>query len=231
MRVGIFTDSHYSSKELTCGVRYNSRSLGKIAEAIKYFNEQQCDLIICLGDVTDKENDHKKEKANLKSISEVFEESTVPIFALMGNHDAFCFGVDEFYEILGEKYRPENVYGKVNLIFLDTCYFKSGEHYKQGDYDWEDTFLPDAQKLGDVLSELLGNSYAFMHHNVDPEIPEDHKLFNCDEVREIFEKHGVKTVFQGHFHQGNVNEHNGVRYVTCSAMCQNEKAYGIYELE
>ena len=34
MKLGIFTDSHYSSSELTCGCRYNSRSLEKINNSI-----------------------------------------------------------------------------------------------------------------------------------------------------------------------------------------------------
>ena len=33
MRIGIFTDPHYSSKEVSCGVRYNSLSLKKIGYA------------------------------------------------------------------------------------------------------------------------------------------------------------------------------------------------------
>ena len=35
MKLGIFTDSHYSSQEVTCGNRYNSRSLEKIRKAMK----------------------------------------------------------------------------------------------------------------------------------------------------------------------------------------------------
>ena len=33
MKIGIFTDSHFSSAEVTCGNRYNSRSLEKIRRA------------------------------------------------------------------------------------------------------------------------------------------------------------------------------------------------------
>lgn len=56
MKLGIFTDSHYSSHEITCEKRYNSRSLEKIKEAYALFEKEKCDLAICLGDLTDKED-------------------------------------------------------------------------------------------------------------------------------------------------------------------------------
>ena len=36
MKLGIFTDSHYSSATVSCTVRYNSKSLTKIKKATKY---------------------------------------------------------------------------------------------------------------------------------------------------------------------------------------------------
>lgn len=61
MKLGIFTDSHYSSSELTCGCRYNSRSLEKIKEAYRMFENEGCDLVLCLGDLTDTETTYEKE--------------------------------------------------------------------------------------------------------------------------------------------------------------------------
>ena len=71
MKLGIFTDSHYSSQEITCGNRYNSRSLEKIKQAYCYFEEEKCDLVICLGDLTDKESTHEKEVENLSKIAQL----------------------------------------------------------------------------------------------------------------------------------------------------------------
>ena len=68
MKMGLFTDSHYSSAEMTCGNRYNSKSLYKIKKAFEYFQNEKCDLVVCLGDLIDKEDDHKKEVKNLKEI-------------------------------------------------------------------------------------------------------------------------------------------------------------------
>ena len=44
MKIGLYTDSHYSSQEVTCGCRYNSRSLDKIRVAYDFFERSGCDF-------------------------------------------------------------------------------------------------------------------------------------------------------------------------------------------
>lgn len=232
MKIGLFTDSHFSSAEVTCGNRYNNKSLKKINEAFEYFTNKNCDLVICLGDLIDKENEHTKEIANLKRISEDLLKYNLKTYILMGNHDAFAFDEDEFYAVLGEQYRPEDIYNSSeNLIFLDACYFKSGMHYKPGDSDWTDTFFPETDELDKLLSNITGDAYIFLHQNIDPSIRSDHRLFNDSDVREILEKSNkVKKVFQGHYHPGYKSELNGIYYETYPAMCEQEKAYFVIEL-
>ncbi len=232
MKIGIFTDPHYSSAEVTCGNRYNSKSLKKIDEALGYFTEEKCDLVICLGDLIDKEEVHNEEIANLKKVSDVFSKYKIKIYAVLGNHDGFAFDEDEFYKVLGEQYRPENIYCESgNLIFIDACYYKSGVHYRRGFSDWTDTFYPKTDELRTILAEADGDSYIFMHQNIDPNIRGDHRLSNDAEVREILEKSGkVKAVFQGHYHLGCESEINGIRYVTYPAMCVAEQRYFVVEI-
>lgn len=231
MKIGIFTDSHYSSQKVTCSNRYNSKSLQKIKEAYAYFKSQNCGLVICLGDIIDKENDHIKEIENLKSVAKVIQNSNIKTICLMGNHDAFCFDTDEFYSILGTC-RPENISEHDSLlIFCDACYFHTGEHYKPGDSDWTDTFYPHAEQLKECIARQDKNIYIFMHQNIDPSVPQTHCLSNADELRRIFEDSGkVKAVYQGHFHSGNTSEVNGIKYVTLPAMCERERAYFTIEV-
>ena len=232
LKIGVFTDSHFSSKEVTCGNRYNNLSLKKINAAFKYFLEEKCDLVICLGDLIDKEDEHTKEIDNLKKISEDLSKYHLRTYVLMGNHDAFAFDEDEFYDILGEQYRPVNEYAcNKNLIFIDACYFKNGNHYRRGDSDWTDTYYPKTNELETLLTDVTGNTYIFMHQNIDPAIREDHRLFNADDVRVILEKSNkVKMVIQGHYHPGHKSEFNKILYVAYPAMCENESAYYVMEI-
>ena len=231
LKIGIFTDPHYSSKEVTCGNRFNSQSLRKIKEAFKYFESCGCDAVVCLGDLIDTEDTVEKEIENLSLISDVIKQSSLRTVCLMGNHDAFVLTQQSFYSVLGtEPPKSISIDGK-NLIFLDACYFKSGKHYAPGDSDWTDTFYPFVNELKKELETLSSPTYIFLHQNIDPEIRGDHRLFNGDEIFSVIEESGiVKAVFQGHYHPGNESLHNGVRYITLPAMCENEAAFRVFEL-
>lgn len=232
MKIGIFTDSHYSSSKLTCGCRYNNQSLRKIKEAYDFFEKEKCELVVCLGDLIDKENDKDREVKHLKEIADVITSYAMKTIVLMGNHDCFCFDREEFYAIL-EKCRPETfcLENKV-LWFLDACYTKEGKRYTPPEGNWTDTCLPDLGKIGQELAQFSSESiYIFLHQNVDGNIQEDHRVYNAAEFRALIENDGrVKTVYQGHYHAGMETKQNGIRYVTFPAMCQKEQAYYIENL-
>lgn len=231
MKIGIFADSHYSSREVTCGSRYNSLSLSKIEKAYEAFAAEKCDLIICLGDLTDKDDSHAVEVENLKRCSKVINSASVETVCVMGNHDGFDFKKEEFYGILGEDTIPKTkcMDGKT-LLFLDACYFKNGDHYQPGDSDWTDTFYPYEDALAKEL-KAHKEVYVFMHQNIDENIPEDHCLSNARQIRRILEASGnVKAVYQGHYHPGYESMKNGIIYRTFPAMCEIEKGYFVLEI-
>ncbi len=232
MRIGIFTDPHYSSQEVTCSVRYNRRSLKKIEQALDFFTEQRCDLVLCLGDLIDKEADHQTEIGNLKQIADLIGRYSLPFVCVMGNHDGFSFEVDEFYRILGTEPPTVISVGNNHLLFLDACHFANGNHYMPGDSDWTDTCYPDTDGLKATLDGIDGNVYVFIHQNIDPDVCEYHRLSNADVVRDILEQSGkVKAVYQGHYHLGNRSSHNGIEYITYPAMCQNDDAVFCIDIE
>lgn len=227
MKIGLFTDSHYSTAEIPGCVRQHKKSLKKIEISFRAFSEEKCDLVICLGDLIDQETDHEKEIENLKKVSGVFSKYELDVRVVMGNHDAFAFKEDEFYSILGLKCKPENIYNdKKNIIFIDACYFKTGVHYQPGDSDWTDTYYPKTDELEEILSSIKGEAFIFMHQDIDPETESELRLSNDFVVRNILEKSNkVKTVFQGHNHPGRTLELNGILYVTCPAMCEHSEGY------
>lgn len=232
MKIGIFTDSHYTMDTVAEWKRNSAESLRKTKEAFEHFKSEKCELVICLGDLIDADTEHSLEAENLKKMAEVIKTSGIETYCVMGNHDAFSFTEDEFYGILGEDFRPrrKDADGKT-LLFLDACYFKDGRRYMPGDRDWTDTFLPDAAELEKELEKSCGETYIFMHQNLDPDLPDEFRLANEEEVRGILEKSGVvKEVIQGHYHLGNRSEHNGIRYTTFPAMRDEENGYFTVEI-
>ena len=247
MKIGIFTDSHYSSYELTCKFRRNNLSLQKIREAYEYFKSQGCEMVISLGDLVDYERTREKVIENLKEIAKIIENFAIKTVCVMGNHDAMIVPVKEYYSIL-KNCEPEDITmnGK-NLVFLDNCYFKDGTHYNGREGDYRDTYYPYAKELKNKLESLSGDTYLFMHQCIDPLPWTDYKeheerlkicecgpefwdectVANAKEVSEIVEKSGkVKAVYQGHFHFGKREVNNGVEYITVPSMAEYENEVG-----
>lgn len=232
MKIGMFADSHYSSAEITCGCRYNSRSLKKITEAYAYFAQEQCDLVVCLGDLIDHEKDHSDEVLHLREIAAIIQRQKIRTIVLMGNHDAFSFIEEEFYGILGEECRPKTFNCERNtFFFVDACYFKNGERYAPGGGDWTDTFVPDLADIEQQLNAAAGDCYVFIHQNIDSEIRDDHRIYNDNEFRAVIERSKkVKVVYQGHYHSGHISENNGIQYITLPAMCEGENHYYVIKI-
>ena len=231
MKIGIFTDSHYSSAGVTCGKRYNNQSLRKIREAYDFFKKEGCSLIVCLGDLLDTELTVEKELQNLTEIAEILQKSSIPTVCLMGNHDAFTLPKNQFYDVLGISCVDElHLEGRI-LLFLDACHFKDGRHYSPGDRDWTDCFLPDENGLREKLSSTTQDTFIFLHQNIDPSVKANHRLYNADRIFSIIRESGaVKAVFQGHYHPGCNSEYNGVSYVTVPAMCEGEERFFVYDI-
>lgn len=226
MKLGIFTDPHYSSLTVTCQTRRPSLSLGKMKEAFAAMAD--CDLILCLGDLVDDCGDSVKNREILAQAAALFRTSPVPAYSLMGNHDYHAFRREEFAEITGGITPPPTLRlcGKT-LLFPDSAYREDGVSYSGNPFDWTDSFLPAAE-LDFLRTELADprttETYVFLHQNLDPDVEMHHIIRNAAEARAIIAGSAkVKTVFQGHYHPGHENTVDGIPYVTLPAMCEGEE--------
>lgn len=232
MKLGLFTDSHYCSKEVVMGNRYPVQSLRKIDEAVKCFVEEKCDLIICLGDVIDSEPTRQLEEENLRAVAKILKDSGIPAVVLMGNHDADVFTQDAFYAILGENCRPKDFSadGK-RFVFVDGCHSSDGSHYAPGKVCWYDSCYPYPQELAKRLQEANEPVHLFMHQIVLPDVSEKHMLCNAQEIRKVITESGkVDCVYHGHYHLGYKGVLDGVKYLIPKAVCMHENAACIVEI-
>lgn len=230
MKIGLYSDPHYSSQEVTGGNRYNSQSLDKMRAAYRDFEAAGCDLIVCLGDLTDTEDTKEREIANMGEIAALFAACPIPTTVVMGNHDAYVFEPEEFYALLGGCEPRDVTVGDKTLLFLSANFNPDGSAYHPHAFHWDECYIP-TEGLQERLASAEGEVYVFLHQNLDAACPADHRPANADAVCRILGESGkVKTVYQGHFHWGADTVTDGIRYVTLPAMCCYENTQRIIEI-
>ena len=224
MKIGLYSDPHYSSQELTGGNRYNNKSLDKMRAAYRDFEAAGCDLIICLGDLTDTEDTKQRE------IAALFAACPIPTTVVMGNHDAYVFEPADFYALLGGREPLDWVDGDTTLMFLSANHNPDGSAYHPHAFHWDKCYIP-TEGLQERLAAAEGDVTVFLHQNLDPACPDDHRPRNAEEVCRILADSGkVKAVYQGHYHLGADTVRDGIHYVTLPAMCCFDNTHRIIEV-
>ena len=228
MKIVLFTDSHYCSKEVTCKTRRPILSLGKVRAMLDACLD--ADLILCLGDLIDDCGDTDENIARTAELMTCIRASGIPFYSLMGNHDCHAFTRDAFAQLTGGAIPPFAMQvGSTALIFLDACYSDDGTAYAPGKVNWKNTYLPEAQldRLREILAaDSVTDAYIFSHQNFDPEVQVNHIIRNAEAARAIFAESGkVRAVIQGHYHRGHDTTIDGIAYHTLPAMCEGERNY------
>lgn len=230
IRIGLFTDSHYSTQKITEETRRPDLSETKLWEAVYAFLHNQVSVVICLGDLVNGMDSDADNRANLRVITaplHKLREAGVRVCCIRGNHDAEVFDETEFAELSALETAPLKVSIEgVRFIMLDASFTSAGLPYKKHNIDWTDAYI-DNRQLTDLSDQLIQGSrdgesvYMFTHQNLDPNVEERHIISNAEQVRGILEEHGcVRAVYQGHYHKGARNIHNGIQYITLPAMCE-----------
>ena len=223
---GIVTDSHYADADARDG-RYYRESVGKMAECVELMNEQKVDFLIELGDFKDQDDPAVEERtiSHLRSIEKVFRLFRGPTYHVLGNHDMDSISKEQFLEnITNTNIQAESAYYSfdsrgIHFVVLDANYRTDGTAYDRGNFKWTDTHIPDIQ-LDWLRQDLTAASLpviVFVHQLLDGE--GNLYVDNAGDVRNILQTSGkVLAVFQGHKHDGDYNNIEGIHYYTLKAM-------------
>lgn len=230
MKIGLFTDPHYSTQDVACRTRRPRLSYDKIREAMEHFQRERVDLVLCLGDLTDDSGSERENIEATKDLVQMIRSFEIPFYSMMGNHDYQNFTREEFCRYTGGAYPPFSLcYDNTILVFLDCNYREGGEIYEKGRVNWVDTALPIDQyeALRTLLSENVGRTvYVFSHQNLDGSVEKRHIVQNAAEIRALLARAGsVRAVIQGHYHPGKDSDIDGIPYRTLPAMCEGERNY------
>jgi len=219
---GIVTDIHFAEIPRS-GTRMYSQSLDKLKECVDTMNKYKVDFVIELGDFKDKSQpeDEQKTLGFLKQVEEVFSGFNGPRYNVLGNQYEDLISKEQFLSIAkntgissDKSYYSFNS-GGFHLVVLDANYDSLGLDFDHGHFDWGDPNIPEKELkwLEDDLKESREPVIVFIHQLLDGALP--YQVKNASQVREILERSGkVKCVFQGHYHEGNYSEINGIHYYT-----------------
>lgn len=221
-RAGLMTDLHYADKEPT-KTRFYREALGKLDEAVDFFNKEKTAFVIELGDFIDKAATVEQELEWLGTIEKRFARLSMPRHYVLGNHCVTTLTKEEFAAHTGMSKTPHYAFEKagVTFIVLDACYRQDGVAYGRENFDWKDTCIPQAELdwLQTQVTGAKGPVVIFAHQRLDESAP--HMVKNASAVRAVLEKSGkVIAVFQGHSHKNDYQQIAGIHYTTLVAMVE-----------
>jgi alkaline phosphatase len=221
LSVGLITDLHYADKA-PAGTRYYRETQRKLSEAGEHFQKSKVDFIVELGDLIDAADSVDTEQRYLNTINRDFASIAKDRHYVLGNHCVDTLTKDEF---LGGVEQAKSYYsferGGIHFVILDACFRSDGQPYGRKNSKWNDANIPAAE-LEWLTSDLQANDkpvIVFAHQRLD--VSNDHGVKNCVAVRRILEASGkVLAVFQGHSHQNDLKDINGIHYATLVAMVE-----------
>lgn len=228
MKIGLFTDCHYCYANYIGNTRRPILSLNKIKEAMEHFKANQVDVVFCLGDMTDHDENSTKEQivTCFKEAMTLINSYSIPFYLVPGNHDYLVMTAEDMERESNFKTPPYTVKTAThNFIILDANYRSNMVRFDKAGVEWTDSNLPPRQVdfLKGELDAANTKCVVLVHENLDPSVDKMHIIKNATHIRDIIKHSGkVQMVIQGHYHQGNENIVDNIPYLTLPAMCECE---------
>jgi alkaline phosphatase len=234
LRIGLLTDLHYADKP-PAGSRHYRETLPKLAESAQQLTN--LDFVVELGDFIDAADSVETEQRYLTTISQAFAEIPGPKHFVLGNHCVDTLTKQEFLAGVGQQ---QSFYSfdadSVHFVVLDACFRADGAPYGRKNGRWTDTNIPPAEMewLKADLAATQKQVIVLIHQRLD--VTKQHSVKNAAAVRHALAASGrVLAVFQGHSHQNDYQQIDGIHYCTLAAMVEGSgvenNGYSILEIE
>lgn len=247
---GVVADAQYA--DIPDSNEYSDRrfrqSLPKLEEAIRFFNAQELEFVVHLGDAIDQNID------SFAAVMSIFESSRAEVLQVLGNHD-FSSGEgharkNDYTAVLGRLGLNEPYYSREfagwKFIVIDANEVGVIEHSKgTREYEAGEGLIRQLQSEGRlnaqtwngalsdrqlswVLDELEAARLAgqkaiiFSHHPIFPKHREN--LLNDEEVLpQIAQFENLVAFINGHNHDGNYGKYKHLHCLTIHGMVDTEE--------
>ncbi len=248
-RFGVIADCQYADADAT-PVRLYRLASKKLEEAVAFLNTQELAFTIHLGDFID------RDWASFDIVSPIYERLKAPHYHLLGNHDysvddALKAKVPERLGMPARYYEFTREIPKWRFLVLDgnevsvLAHPKGSPEYREGEAVRKSFPDPPPDWSGGMgqeqiawLEEKLTAARAagekvilFCHYPLFPKGV--HNLWNDAELLALVARHQETVVawMNGHNHDGNYGEKDGVHFVNFKGMLDTKlNAYAIVEV-
>lgn len=253
LRLGIIADPQYApiapNPELG---RYFRQSLDKLRTAIAFFEQEDLDLIVVLGDLIDRDWD------NFDPVLDILATSRHEVLCLPGNHD-FAVAADKLAHVHAKIGMPSPYYDRVvngvRLIVTDGSEIslfappldderriEASERLKtmtkQGAANammWNagmsETQVAWLQERLTMAAQAGEKAIVLGHYPLHPFT--DHALWDAPGIAELIAAPGAAVAYLcGHDHRGNYGQKNATHFINFKGMVdtEDENAFAIFQL-
>lgn len=221
LRIGLITDLHHADKP-AAGNRFYRETIAKLNSAAAEFQKSRLDFVVEMGDLIDAAESVETELCYLRTVNREFSKLSSDRHYVLGNHCVETLTKAEFLQEVGQKesYYPFDRAG-FHFIVLDACFRNDGVPYGRKNSKWNDANIPPAELewLREDLQSTNLPTLVFVHQRLD--VTTDHGVKNCVDVRDVLKNSGhVLAVFQGHSHQNDLKDIDGIHYCTLVAIVE-----------
>ena len=221
LRIGLITDLHHADKP-AAGSRFYRETIAKLNSAAEEFQKSGLDFVVEMGDLIDAAESVETELSYLRTINREFSKLSSDRHYVLGNHCVETLTKAEFLQEVGQK---ESYYSfdraGFHFIVLDACFRNDGVPYGRKNSKWNDANIPPAELewLREDLQSTNLPTIVFVHQRLD--VTTDHGVKNCVDVRDVLKNSGhVLAAFQGHSHQNDLKDIDGIHYCTLVAIVE-----------
>jgi alkaline phosphatase len=240
VRFGVITDVHYADKP-PAGSRFYRDSLPKMQAAVAALNDRsRADATglafgAVLGDFVDSagttvsDESVAQEIGYLKTIEAEWARLRADRHYVLGNHCVDTLTKAEFAAHTAARPAPyafdvpfRDADGALHVIVLDTCFTSAGAPYGRKNFDWRDSYMPDAQIewLAKDLATARPPVIVLAHQRLDGS--GDCHVRNAARVRAVLDaaRPKIAAVLEGHSHRNFLGTVNGIPYCVIRAMVE-----------
>ena len=208
----------------------NARSVAIVNRAVNDINEiEDLAFVVALGDIA---ND--AEVSAFRLAQQAFERLDVPCWGVPGNHDYGSNPATSLNNYLQYFEEAEWRERRGDWVFIG---FNSCD-----EQEYQDVMVPQ-YRLDWLAHELERINperpiALLTHHPLNPNTAR-YRLVNAEDILALFEGHNLRLVSSGHFHGNQIEERDGVLFMTtacCATTRDNmdgtpEKGYRVYHVD